>query len=104
MPQKRAFRCLKCDRTFILESSFNEHNFRGIHDLMKPRGGIRKNAGGSRKNAGRQLGNSGGPRDNAGGIRKNAGRQLGNSGGPRDNAGGPRENSGPTEDLTDEVI
>ena len=90
MPRKRTFRCSKCDRTFILESSFDEHNFRGIHDPMKPRGGIRKNAGGSRKNAG--------------GSRKNAGRQLGNSGGPRDNAGGSRENSGPTEDLTDEVI
>ena len=83
MPRKRTFRCSKCDRTFILESSFDEHNFRGIHDPMKPRGGIRKNAG-------RQLGNSGG-------SRKNAGRQLGNS-------GGSRENSGPTEDLTDEVI
>ena len=97
MPRKRTFRCSKCDRTFILESSFDEHNFRGIHDPMKPRGGIRKNAGGSRKNAGRQLGNSGGPRDNAGGPRDNAGRQLGNSGGPRDD-------SGPTEELTYEVI
>jgi hypothetical protein len=65
MPRKRAFRCSKCDRTFILKSSFDEHNFRGIHDPMKPRGGIRKNAG-------RQLGNSGGPRDNAGGSRKKA--------------------------------
>ena len=73
-----------------MESSFNKHNFHGIHDPMKPRGGLREGSGGSRENAGRQLENSGGSRDNAG-------RQLGNSGGRRDN-------SGPTKDLTDEVI
>ncbi len=29
MPRKKTFRCSKCDRTFILESSFDEHYFRG---------------------------------------------------------------------------
>lgn len=52
MPRKRAFRCLKCSRTFILEESLNKHNLEGIHDPMKPRGGKRNNSGGPRENSG----------------------------------------------------
>ena len=78
MPRKRAFQCPKCDRTFILESSFNKHNFHGIHNPMKPRGGPREGAG-------------------SGGKREGSGAQRGRS-------GGKRKNSGPNEELTAEVI
>ena len=63
-----------------MESSFNKHNFHGIHNPMKPRGGPREGAG------------SGGKREGSG------------SGGKREGSGGKRKNSGPNEELTAEVI
>ena len=97
MPRKRAFRCPKCDRTFILESSFNKHNFHGIHDPMKPRGGPREGSGGKREGTGGKREGTGGKREGTGGKREGSGAQRGRS-------GGKRKNSGPTEDLTAEVI
>ena len=44
MPRKKTFKCSECNRSFILEASFNDHNTIGLHEPTKPRSRKRKDA------------------------------------------------------------